>query len=310
MILRLPPSHRAPRGLVALGVTAVTAVTTLAPVAGVSCGGDPFVESDAGPVEAGVTGEASLDALRDGPVDGAFDAGTAWCVAQGMHTFCEDFSEGVPGKFQEELVGPPGQESISADNTDLPDAQTPPQSMLAVTPPLSALGDSASALGVASFTVDGLHCHLEAAIQVGKECYANDEKDGVTVALLTFPAQRYAIAVLAASTGPAVVEATYDADGGVMSAASHTLSGAFGADQWVTLTLDTKLSNVGVFAQTFSAALGADPGVKNEKLSLTPFDPEHPTLALGAGVKDTNSVSGGCRVHVDDVLLDIDTLVE
>jgi hypothetical protein len=273
----------------ALGVSASTAF---------SCGGEPFVATtDA----AASSLEASVVALEVGTTDREAEAAVGWCASMdaSAHTFCEDFSEGVPGKLSSQTAGGG---TIEADTMNYVLA---PPSMRAVTPNLSNPAQMAQAFGLYDFTgIDGLHDVLQTQIRVDSSCFAHGNKDGVTVAALSFQGARYALAVIAASSATTLIEAVYGADGGVSSIALHPFGAPLPIDKWSSLVVDARLS---VLADTVSVTVNSVDVLKNDKLTLTPANPvaSHPSLLLGASVTNAMSASTGCSVNIAHVLFDI-----
>jgi hypothetical protein len=174
--------------------------------------------------------------------------------------------------------------------------------MLAMTPALPNPGDSSDALGLHDFPLAvGSSFRLQADLRVGSLCFANGDTDAVTVAGLIFPADRYGIAIAVSSGEASLLEVTYAGDGGVSNVQNHTFSIPVPLDQWETVTLDARLG----VTKTVSVTVGATQDLRNEKMSLAPIAPQHPTLAIGATVKNDHKVSTGCKVLVDNVLFDL-----
>jgi hypothetical protein len=276
-------------GAGALGVSAFAAV---------SCGGQPFVAAtDA----AATSAEASVIPPDVGTTDREAEASVTWCASMdaSAHTFCEDFSEGVPGKLSTQTGGGG---TLDADTVNFVLA---PPSMRATTPNLPNPGQMAEAFGLYQFTgIDGLHDVLQTEIRVDSSCFAHGNKDAVTVAVLSFMSARYALAVLAASNATTLVEALYGADGGISNLALHPFGAPLPIDKWSSLVVDARLSVA--LADTVSVTVNSVDVLKNEKLTLIPATPaNHPSLLLGASVTNSMSVSTGCAVNIAHVLFDI-----
>ena len=292
-------------------------------IAGLACGGDEFlVATDAGtptapgPVPDAIPPEdANLDG-NDANLDGgaagldAADAQEDWCQSQGSHLFCEDFSDGVPGLLAEtDTAGA----QLSLDTNQYPPRAQPPRSMLATTPALASQGNSGSAIGSHAFTTDGIHPVLQAEFNVSSSCFAHGDKDGVTIASLTFPEDRYLLAIVVASNSSELVELSVGLDGGISNAAVHPFSSMIPTDRWTLVSLDVNLDvKVGGGAAAGAAdtaTVKVDNSVAvltDEKLTLVPvLGARHPTLSLGASVKNTENLSSGCKVNVDEILFDI-----
>jgi hypothetical protein len=277
-------------------------------MAGAACGGSAFTtagaDASASPtVDAKVAEGAPSDAATAPP-----DAGAGWCATQApTHTFCEDFLHGVPGKF----IG------ITAGNgmlmPDPKDYESLPQSMAAITPSLAKKDDSATALGTRDFTtVAGTQFALAAYFKIAKSCFpANGAVDPVSPIVLQFAEQDYGIAIDVIPSGVELVEVTVGADGGQV-AGSPKVSRLYAAanlfDSWQlwTLTIDGAL--VGK-----SATLSIGNAIVISRMPLSPPISastallQHPTLFLGATVKNDQALSPGCKVNVDDVLFDVKT---
>ena len=153
-----------------------------------SCGGDAFSVA----ADAGGNDSISLGADANPAGDSPLAAGSDWCATQGSHTFCEDFSEGVPGQLMSENTAGA---ALSLDTTNFPQGADPPRSMLATTPNLPDMGDSAAAIAVLSFPdALGVHDIVQADFDVASSCFDHGDKDGVTVLALSFAEDRYLIA--------------------------------------------------------------------------------------------------------------------
>jgi hypothetical protein len=271
-------------------------------VAGSACGGDPFTtaEADAAPI---VTVDAKVS---DGPEKEKppADAGAGWCTTQApTHTFCEDFLHAVPDK----LVGITAGGMLLPDTTDYESA---PQSMAAITPNLAKKGDSATALGTYAFsTVAGTQFTLAAYFKLASSCFpANGAFDPVSTIILQFMDQNYGIAIDVTPAGVELVEVTVGADGGQINGSPmvsrpYTAANLFDSWQLWTLAID------GGLAKTASLAIGSASVISRINLHASTVIPlQHPTLYLGATVKNDQAISPGCRVNVDDVLFDVRTV--
>jgi hypothetical protein len=267
-----------------------------------SCGGSAFsVATDSGGPDL-ATGDAPA---QDAKV--ASDGSTEnWCLTQGTHTFCEDFSEGVPGQL---MSGTTSGASLVLDTTTFPPGAHPAQSMAATTPALVNVGDSAAAIGTISFPdEDGSHDVLQADLDVASSCFDHGDKDGVTVLALSF-VEHYLLAVVVASDTTELLEVTLALDGGVSNAAVHLFSTTIPLDKWGTVNVDANLGTGTAVSQTATVKVNDLVVLSGVKLSLVPvLGAHHPTLGLGASVKDALSISSGCKVNVDEVFLDINLM--
>jgi hypothetical protein len=269
-----------------------------------SCGGSAFsVAMDSGGPDLAATGDA---AAQDAKL--ASDGSTEnWCLTQATHTFCEDFSEGVPGQL---MSGTTSGASLVLDTTTFPPGAHPAQSMAATTPALVNVGDSAAAIGTISFPdEDGSHDVLQADLDVASSCFDHGDKDGVTVVALSF-VEHYLLAVVVEADATELLEVTLALDGGVSNAAVHPFSTTIPLDKWGTVNVDANLgAGTADVSQTATVKVNALVVLSGEKLSLVPpLGAHHPTLALGVSVKDALSVSSGCRANVDEVFLDINLM--
>lgn len=268
-----------------------------------SCGGSAFsVVTDAAPNDSVPVADAG--ALGDTRLATGLD----WCATQGNHTFCEDFSEGVPGQLMSaDTVGA----TLALDTTNFPSGTHPPQSMLATTPSLPDMGDSAAAIGIVGFPdADGAHDILQADFNVASACFDHGDKDGVTVLALSFVADRYLLAVVVQSDGSELIELPTGLDGGTSNAAVHPFSTGLPTDRWTVVNLDVNLgAGAAGASETATVKVNGLEVLAGVKLTLVPvLGAHHPTLGLGASVKNDLSASSGCKVNVDDVLLDINVM--
>ena len=268
-----------------------------------SCGGSAF---SVGPAD---SGGADLALAGDAAPEDAKPTGDVanWCGTQGTHTFCEDFSEGVSGQL---MSGTTPGATLVLDTTTFPPGAHPAQSMAATTPALVNLGDSAAAVGTIGFPdEDGSHDVLEANLDIASSCFDHGDKDGVTVLALSF-VEHYLLAVVVESDEAELLEVTLGLDGGVSNAAVHLFSTTIPLDKWGTVNLDANLgAGTADVSQTATVKVNDLVVLSGEKLSLVPvLGAHHPTLGLGASVKDDVSISAGCKVNVDQVLLDINLM--
>ncbi len=279
----------------------VLAAAAAALLVATACAGPPF---SAG----AISGDAAVDAAdaqqaeSGPPADAGGDAPAAFCANAGPHDFCEDFdTTGVPGKFLEiaqstVTVGGP---KIGADMTTF---VSPPASALASTPVLLRANDQATAVleatASSSNTQAGARLRLSAEIQVGAGCVASS--DGVVVALVK--AGAYAVAVQAASTEARLLELKYGGgDGGVQNTVTHPFSTLPTDPKWFELVIDVAL-------KASTATVSIDGATALDSLPLTLSPPSSASSAivfLGAQVNDSQAISAGCKVHVDNVLFDI-----
>jgi hypothetical protein len=275
-----------------------------------SCGGDAFsVAGEAGAV--GATAVADASPVGDAQLSDASAAGSTWCSTQGTHTFCEDFSEGVPGQL---MSADTAGAALERDTSTFPSGANPPLSMSATTPSLVNVGDSAAAIGIVGFPDnDGVHDVLQAEFDVSDSCFDHGDKDGVSILALSFTEDRYLLALVVESNGSELLEVTTGLDGGTTNAVLHPLSTGLPVDKWAAVNVDV---NVGAASAAGSSVSGTATVKVNgldvlagQKLSLVPIlGAHHPTLGLGASVKNDLGISDGCKVNVDEVLLDISVM--
>jgi hypothetical protein len=262
-----------------------------------ACGGDAFTTAEPDAAIAPIDAKEPVGEAAAPP-----DAGAGWCATQApTHTFCEDFLHGVPGKLVEITSGG----MLVPDKTDF---ESPPQSMAAITPSLSKKGDSATALGTRDFpTAPGTQFTLAAYFKVASSCFpANGAFDPVSTVVLQFAAQEYGIAIDVTPSGVELVEVTVGADGGQIAGSPkvsrpYTAANLFDSWQLWTLTID------GGLAKTLSLSIGNASVIPRTTLTVAAALLQHPTLYLGATVKNDQALSPGCRVKVDDILFDVKT---
>jgi hypothetical protein len=239
---------------------------------------------------AGTSGSAASGGAHSGAVDAGVDAAIDWCLSQSpLHLFCEDFDQGVPGKFATKTYGGG---SVAADTSDY---VSPPQSMWAWSPPLSSPTASAGALVTKTFGVHATRFRLQVDVKVSLECTAN--ADGATLATLGL--DTYALALMATSGPSKLEEITYAADGGIGTLVSHTLAAPVPRASWVTLVASIDLS-----LRTASLTMSGMSALSAQRLALAPSTAQSASLELGAAVKNNQGQSAGCRVHLDNVLFD------
>jgi hypothetical protein len=285
----------------------ILAIAGLAIVAALGgCVGDAFTAArpDGGPVgtNAGVPEGAPADVAVDAPVVGAPpDAGAGWCATQSAeHSFCEDFLHGVPDK----LIGITVGAMLVPDTADTVSA---PQSMEAITPKLLAKGDSATALATRDFSAaTGTQFTLSSYFKIASSCFpSSGQVDPVSIAILDFPEASYGVALEVAPNAVALVEIQTGADGGITGSPQiTTLDTPDLFDNWQlwTLTID------GGLAKSVTLTVGGTtvtPARTMLKKAETALVLQHPTLFLGAAVKNDQGLSPGCAVHVDDILFDV-----
>jgi hypothetical protein len=269
------------------------------------CGGDAFTSSE--PVDGGAASAVSdangPDVVRIDAAPPPVDAGAGWCATQTTtHTFCEDFLRGVPDK----LVGITVGAMLVPDTTDFESA---PQSMAAVTPSLPKKGDSATALATHDFSGSaGTQFALASYFKIASSCFpANGGFDPVSIAIVEFPEENYALAIDATPSGVELVEVTTGADGGVVDSPKLTMFNATNLlDSWQlwTLTIDGTLPKSVALTVGGATVIPARTALDAKSTLLL----QHPTLLVGAAVKNDQGLSNGCRVNVDDILFDVKTL--
>jgi hypothetical protein len=294
--------ERVTRGLLAAAIVALAPALFFA-----ACAGPPFSGTGLTP-DAGAdadSGIAAADAATpadasDGGVVGA-DATPPFCANAGAHDFCEDFdTNGVPGKFVTVT-----QSTLSIGNgakvtADTKTYMSAPESALAQTPALLRQnGDQAEALLAAtisgSSSQPGSRLRMTAEMEIGAGCIAT--ADGAVVALVGTGQYSLAIAVL--PTEARLVELIYGSDGGIADAVTHSFSTV--PATWFELGIQLDLK-----AKTAIVSIDGAPALDNLPLVLSPPNSaSSAAVFLGAEVKDSQAISGGCQVHVDNVLFDI-----
>ena len=206
---------------------------------------------DAGSASAGSgladAADGDLDATsvrRDAPDDAshgsdARDGGEAaaasahWCSTQGSHVFCEDFTDGVPGRLSADLsVG----STVTADTDNFTSASL---AMLATTPALGTDGGQGSAYGLYTTTVPGAHFRVQADVRVDSRCFDGGYYDRVTVLAVEYPSENYEIKLYVSpaisDNGVVLSAGIVEFNGGV--AAYGAEYGSFATDEWQTMAL-------------------------------------------------------------------------
>jgi hypothetical protein len=215
-----------------------------------------------------------------------------WCDAQGAsHLFCEDFDHGVPGRLTSKTYGGA---TVAADVSDY---TSPPESMWTSTPTLAGPHATAGAFGTWSFVTTAPHLQVQADLQIAPDCVGNG--DGVTLVMLTLDA--YSVTLRTALGSSALVELVNAPDGGLASSASHRLTAQIPNDAWSTVVFEVDLS-----AREANVTVAGTPTLIHEPLSLEPSTAAPASAIVGLGAEVTNQIgqSTGCRVRVDNVLLD------
>jgi hypothetical protein len=283
--------------------------------ASAGCVGSAFTAAPEGGRDASALDAGSIvDSPADmgAGADARGDAAPPFCAANSGHAFCEDFDEdGVPGKFIVMTMsgaavgnGP----KVVADTTMF---VSPPESALAETPALAKAGDLADALLVATVksrqsAASPSQVTLQTEFSLGNGCL---NADGVAFVLLSFASNdvaapgSYSVGVTATATTSSLVEFTSGTDGGLTVGASHPFGSLPVEPTWFLLTLTLDLS-----AQTATVSVGSSLALNAAKLVDAPAASMLDSTALldvGAQIKDVGAVSAGCRVHIDNVLLDL-----
>ena len=122
-------------------------------------------------------------------------------------------------------------------------------------------------------------------------------------AALLFPDDNYELALGVTPSGVDLIEVTTDADGGVAKTQEQSLGAAGLLDSWQLWTLNVG----GGIPKSLTLTVGSTTVISSRAgLNLAPASLlQHPTLFLGAQVKNDQGLSTGCKVHVDDVLFDV-----
>ncbi len=267
----------------------------LAAVACASCG-SAATSASLPPGSRGSSGAgdaADATTAETGSRDAAsYEESLDWCDAQGAaHTFCEDFDHGVPGGLTSKTYGGA---TVAADVSDF---ASPPESMWTSTPTLLGPHATAGAFGTSSFVTAAPHLRVQADLQIASSCAEN--VDGVTLVMLTLDA--YSVSIRTALGTSSLVELSYAPDGGLASSASHRLTAQIPNNAWTTVVLEVDRS-----AREADVTVAGAPTLMHQPLSLAPSiaAPASATVGLGAEVTNQTAQSTGCRVRVDDVLVD------
>ncbi len=275
-------SSRAIPRLGAIGIACVV-------VAAVACG-QAFTTSPATGEDAGVTPN---------------EAGIGWCAAQDAgHTFCEDFTRGVPGMLSTTVTT--GGAAFSANTMDF---TSPPQSLLATTPALIGTGANGMATAIASkaFSDDvGTRFSLSLDVELDSSlCFSKGDKDGVSILALDFPDAVDANYEILIQVLPAEIDA-YELTGQMVTA-QHQFPTSPPA-KWQRWTLDVNGTAAGSAKKTIDLSFGSTTAF-SEPLQKAPIAAlQHPTLVVGAIVKNVMGQSPGCQVGFDDILFDVRTV--
>jgi hypothetical protein len=258
-----------------------------------SCGdasSRPLAASD------GEDGSALTDGVAGDASDDGGSAGESidWCVAQGSgHLLCEDFDQGTPGKFASKTYGGG---TVAGDVTEY---VSPPESMWASTPALAGARSAAGALATMSLATSGTHFRFQAELQIDASCVANN--DGAT--LVTLGLGPYSLALVAGSSGSSLMELRVGADGGLALSAEHPLSSTLPTDSWRNVVIDSDLA-----ARVVTVTI-ADKSVLSDSLLYATADAQPDmagpmSIAVGPAIENQAAQSAGCRVRVDNVLVD------
>jgi hypothetical protein len=273
-------------------------------LAGSSCG-PAFTVGTAGGTDGGSTLDVGAPVDSGGGGVGDADAGaTYFCAAQdAAHTLCEDFSG--PQPFPDQFV------KLAANTgTVEPDTATyrsPPESALAVTMSQTAgIGAAIIAHDFSSAGLVGQHFTLQDWVQLDSTGTCFDNGGAVAIASLVFPSSKshYEIDIVASSAGASIVESV-SPDGGAAVLTPHDLAGAPGVNMFYPWIVDVNLALTSV-SKTAAITIGGTM-YPRQQLTAVPTGENFtgPTLLLGASV---SGQSGGCKIHVDDILFDISTL--
>jgi hypothetical protein len=256
----------------------------------VACGGNAFTAASDDGGHGGDSGgdTSSGDVVTNDAPSDAEDAGCG-------HLFCDDFTEPLPFNFSMVVV------NHGAVSRDIKTFHSPPASLQASTGAIPNAGDKAEAFVQRGFTDNGLRFQLQVSYDVSSACFAGGNLDGASLLGLVFASDRYGLALFALTGGTVLIEVAYDVDGGVSSIAQHPLTTALPLDSWQTLSLDARLG----VPKAVDITIDGTPALTGEHMGLAPAAPMHPTLVVGAAVTNTQSLSQGCTVNVDDVFFDI-----
>jgi hypothetical protein len=263
----------------------------------VACG-DAFTTAPQGVADAG----GVQDAIAVGDSVAPVDAGKPWCASQdATHTFCEDFTAGVPDMISTEVITGGG--TISADTTDFTSA---PQSFLATSPALTDVGASASAIASKAFSsAIGSHFSLSLDLKIDSSCVAKSAKNGVSVLALDFADTNYNLVI---QVLPGEIDAFELSGQTVTQAHQFQTIVPNGWQRWALDVDGTATLGTSAAPKTINLTVGSTTIFK-EALQKAPIVAlAHPQLVIGAIVKNAVGESPACKIHVDDILFDVRTL--
>ncbi len=186
------------------------------------------------------------------------------------------------------------------------DFTSPPQSLLATVPDLMGTGAMASAIASRSFATDaGTRFSLSLDIKLDSLCFSKGDKDGVSILALDFADSVDGDYEILIQVLPNEIDA-YELTGTTITQQHQFPSSP--PTGWQRWTLDVNGTGAGATKKTFDLSFGSATAF-NEALQKAPLAAlQHPSLAVGAIVKNVLGQSPGCRVGVDDVLFDIRTV--
>lgn len=266
-------------------------------LAAVACG-DAFTTAPQGAADA-----SGQDVLSVGDaIVPVVDAGPGWCASQNAsHTFCEDFTAGVPDMLSTEVIMGGG--TISADTMDFTSA---PQSFVATSPLLTAVGATASAIASKAFsTATGSHFSLSLDLKIDSACVPKSAKNGVSLLALDFAETNYNLVI---QVLPGEIDAFELSGQAVTQAHQFQTIIPNGWQRW-TLDVDgTATLSSSAAPKTINLTVGSVTIFK-EALQKAPIVAlAHPQLVIGAIVKDATGESPACKIHMDNILFDVRTL--
>jgi hypothetical protein len=262
----------------------------------VACG-DSFTTA---PADGGSAPDAITTSDATGP---AADASKDFCASQSAtHTFCEDFSDGVPGMFATTVATNGG--AIGPDTTDFSFASP---SLLATTRSFTGTNATASAVVTNSFANPGSHFSLSLDLKIDGECVPKGDPNPVSILAIEFQeiTYNYGIAIQ-------VLPGEIDADEITLVGAAQPQVNKFQTilpTGWQRWTLD--INGVGMLGgngveKTLNLAVGSTSIFKQNLQKAPAIALQHPTLVVGAVVKNINDPSSpACKVHVDNILFDV-----
>jgi hypothetical protein len=245
--------------------------------------------------DATVSFDGATEGGPDAPTnpEAGADAAAGFCASNSAHTFCEDFDQGVPGLFDIKTYGGG---SVAPDVSDFVSA---PESLWANTPTLAGSTASAGAFVTKSFLTDGSHVRLQASYEMASACASN--RDGVLLAQLTFSSS--SLMLRASVGGSALLEQEVNLqDGGVTAMQSHALSRPV-PTAWTVVVMDVSAASANG-PWTATVEMGGAVVLEAEPLEMPIATVSSVSLTLGAGIANGVAQSGGCTVHVDNVLFD------